>query len=126
MDYYQLRIEYNTRVERIGRRPVDEGYAEGEGEKCECIGERMFEVEDDAGVTYTSDVVLMACGALEERLPDISGIELATTYGNHSIKLEDHTNKRVAVIGGGNSAFEVSYMYLTMMLISLTLVRGAK
>ena len=37
-----------------------------------------------------------------------TGVEHADTYGSHSMDAEKYSNKRVLVVGGGNSAFEVA------------------
>lgn len=68
-----------------------------------------FIVHTAEGKIFTAEVLLMGLGAVSANIPkDIEGIELATQYGDQSIDLELYKNKRVAVLGGGNSAFETA------------------
>jgi thioredoxin reductase len=97
MDYAQrngLCIQYNTRICHIDR---------PEGLK------NQFYLVDTEGREYMCSQLLMATGAVREKVPtDIEGIELADTYTTHSTDPEDYANKRVLIIGRGNSAFEVA------------------
>jgi thioredoxin reductase len=43
---------------------------------------------------------------MREHIPDIPGVELAEMYSNHDQNRDAYTNKRVLIIGKGNSAFE--------------------
>lgn len=86
-----LAVRYSTRVTRIRR------HADG-----------SFTVEDDRGAISTARRVLMATGAIAPQIPDIPGIELAMGYEDHPLEQSYYENKRVAILGGGNSAFEVA------------------
>lgn len=88
---HKLDIHHGAEVDRIARR------AEG-----------GFEVHTTVDDTYTCDVLLLATGAYRERTPDIEGIELATPYGEHTTDREHYRNKRVGILGQGNSAFETA------------------
>lgn len=86
-----LRIEFGTEVTRVDR--------DGEG----------FVVDTAGGPRYRCRVLLMALGAYRPRIPDeIEGIELAESYESHDIDIERFRNKRVCLIGQGNSAFETA------------------
>lgn len=67
-----------------------------------------FEVTTSTGTVLRCEVLLLATGAVRERRPDIEGIEHTTPYGEHSTDLERYRNKRVAILGQGNSAFETA------------------
>jgi thioredoxin reductase len=67
-----------------------------------------FTVADDHGATHRARRVLMATGAVRPRIPAIPGIELAMGYEDHPLEQSFYENKRVAIIGRGNSAFEVA------------------
>ena len=85
-------IRYRTRVSRISRN-----------------GDGGFAVETDAGETYHAPRVLMATGAVGPYIPaDIEGIEHADSYEAHSLDPKDYEGHTVAIIGSGNSAFEVA------------------
>jgi thioredoxin reductase len=87
---FNIKVTYNTNVEKISRN------ADGE-----------FVLRTNGGV-YRSKVLIMATGAMKEKVPDIPGIELATKYGEHSTNQEEYANKKITIIGGGNSAFETA------------------
>ncbi len=87
----ELRIRYETPVSHIHR--DDAG----------------FEVATATGDTLRCERLFVATGAVAENLPDdIEGIELADTYNTHTLDKATYENKRVAIIGAGNSAFETA------------------
>ena len=88
---YALKIQYNTRVSNIAR---DEA--------------GRFVLTDTQGQQYRCARLLMATGALEPRIPAVEGIELAEGYETHDIDPTRFENKRVLIMGRGNSAFEVA------------------
>lgn len=67
-----------------------------------------FRLHAADGSHMTCDVLLLGTGAVTERRPDIEGIDLTTPYGEHSTDLEHYRNKRVGILGQGNSAFETA------------------
>ncbi|XP_077987435.1 FAD-dependent oxidoreductase domain-containing protein 2-like [Glandiceps talaboti] len=90
---YDLNIHYKSRVINIDREGTD----------------GKFVLKTKAGRQYTCDRLLLATGAIGERLPThIPGIELCDTYATHDIDPEKYTGKTVCILGRGNSAFEVS------------------
>lgn len=89
-----IKIQFNTKVEKIGRKTNKDGVTE-------------FNVRCQNG-SYKCQVLIMATGAMKEKLPNIPGIELATPYGKHSTNQADYENKKVSIIGGGNSGFETA------------------
>jgi thioredoxin reductase len=88
--HYDLKIRYNTTVARVSK--------DANG----------FLVRDDQGNTYQAKRLIMATGVSKPYLPDIPGIELGELYGEHSISPRKYENKRVLIIGKGNSAFETA------------------
>jgi thioredoxin reductase len=64
-------------------------------------------VKTSCGTTYTSKYVIAACG-MKEFVPDIPGVELADMYGVHDTNRDSYKDKRVLIIGKGNSAFETA------------------
>lgn len=87
-----IRIQYETEVTRISR--PDGGH---------------FKLSTASGDEFTCEVLLMALGAIEPLVPDqIEGIELTTGYEDQTIDLDAYRNKRVGIIGQGNSAFETA------------------
>lgn len=97
--HFNIKVTYNTTVQKIGRKDVG--------------GKKEFVIRTENGTTYHAKTLIMATGAMKEKLPNIPGIELATLYSEHSIKQEDYVNKKISIIGGGNSGFEVCIALLT-------------
>lgn len=91
-NFYKLNIKYNEEVEHISRNE-----------------DKSFDVTTANGDRYKCEVLLLGLGAVSSLVPDdIEGIELTTAYEDQSVDLEDYKNKRVAIIGTGNSAFETA------------------
>ncbi|RKG55465.1 pyridine nucleotide-disulfide oxidoreductase [Corallococcus sp. AB011P] len=67
-----------------------------------------FELSTAEGKTFTCDRLIVATGVSRENLPDIPGLELADRYGSVSLDVTEFRNKRVLILGKGNSAFETA------------------
>jgi thioredoxin reductase len=90
--HFDLNINYQTRITRITRNSDQE-----------------FCLTTEKGPQYRCKVLLLGLGAVGPSIPDeIEGIELATGYGEQSLDLDSYRNKRVGIIGQGNSAFETA------------------
>ncbi|MEV7970195.1 NAD(P)-binding domain-containing protein [Sphaerisporangium sp. NPDC088356] len=61
---------------------------------------------------FRAECLIMANGWGGPYIPDIPGIELAVGYEDISESAEDFTDKRVLIIGKGNSAFETAQAIL--------------
>jgi hypothetical protein len=86
-----LRIQYGTEVERISRNE--------NGNFVLSTSTKDFECE----------VLFMGTGPVESMVPEeIEGIEHAIDYGDQPRDIEFYRNKRVGIIGQGNSAFETA------------------
>jgi thioredoxin reductase len=72
------------------------------------LPESGFVVTDDKEQVYRCKRLLLGTGARGPLIPDIEGIELARGYEDHPLELAPYQGKRVAIIGQGNSAFEVA------------------
>jgi len=88
--HYNFNIKYGTNVTNVSRT------------------DGMFVLTDSEGNKYTGKRLIMATGVPQEYLPGIPGIELCETYASHSINPEDYVNKRVMIVGKGNSGFETA------------------
>ncbi len=87
-----LNIEYECGVTHIARNE-----------------DESFIVSTDRGDRYRCQVLLLGMGTTQPLVPeDIEGIELATGYEEQEMDLEVYKNKRVGILGGGNSAFETA------------------
>lgn len=87
-----LNIRYNCAVTKISKN------ADGK-----------FVVDTATESVYIADILLMATGALRQNIPlEIEGIELTIPYKNMDLNPEIYINKRVAILGAGNSAFEAA------------------
>jgi hypothetical protein len=90
---FNLKIQYDTKV--VGIRPV-------------AGGEAGFELTAADGREYSCKCLLMGTGAVLPDIPKIEGIELAEGYEDWTLDSERYSNKRVLIMGTGNSAFEVA------------------
>ncbi len=87
---YDLKIRYNTLVKQISK------------------DESGFAVTDQAGNTLHGKRLIVASGFTREVLPDFPGRELCDTYAQHSTNKDEYLNKRVLIVGKGNSGFETA------------------
>lgn len=88
--HYALNIRYNVRVSNVQK----------EAER--------FIVTDTQGHQYEGQKLIVATGFAQSYLPDIPGAELCETYASHNTDPNIYKNKRVMVVGKGNSAFETA------------------
>ncbi|MCX2950426.1 NAD(P)-binding domain-containing protein [Lentzea sp. NEAU-D7] len=86
---FDLPVHYDTRVVSVTR-PDD------------------FVVLDQHGGTYRAKRIIVATGVSQPYVPDIEGVEHAEHYYDVSVDPHDFTNKKVLIIGRGNSAFETA------------------
>lgn len=90
---FMLKIQYNTPVKSISR---------------ETDGERNFVLTDSKGNEYRCAQLLLATGAVKPHIPDVEGIELAEGYEDYDTCPDRYNNKRIVIMGRGNSAFEIA------------------
>ncbi|WP_222869951.1 NAD(P)-binding domain-containing protein [Actinomadura decatromicini] len=86
-----LDIAYGTRAVEVAKDP-----------------EGRFQVTDDRGGVHVAERLVVATGFGRPNVPPIPGIETAELYGDHSTDPRDYVDKRVLVLGKGNSAFETA------------------
>ena len=86
---FNLNVEYNKRVARVEK-------------------DDRFKLTDEQGNVYTSQRLIMATGFTRPHIPPIPGIELAENYYDVSVNPDEFANKKVLIIGKGNSAFETA------------------
>jgi thioredoxin reductase len=89
-EHYDLNVRYETMITNIAR------------------GDNGFVLRDSQGNTYSGKRLIVATGLSKPHVPDIPGIELCDQYAEHSLDLNEYANKRVMIIGKGNSAFETA------------------
>lgn len=87
---FKLRVQYQTWVEHV-RRSGDE-----------------FVLQDRTGREYRATRVVVATGMSRPLLPTFPGIELTENYMDVSLDTRLFENKRVLILGKGNSAFETA------------------
>ncbi len=90
LKHYQLNAEFNQEIQHVSKNGDHFILTAAGGEQYHC--QRLF----------------IATGLFKENLPDIEGLELCKTYATASINPEDYKNKRVLIVGKGNSAFETA------------------
>jgi thioredoxin reductase len=67
-----------------------------------------FDVTCENGASFTARRVIVATGFGAMNVPPIPGIETTERYWDVSVDPEDFVDKRVLIIGKGNSAFETA------------------
>lgn len=67
-----------------------------------------FVVRTADGTSLNARAVLVATGVSQPWIPDIPGIEHAVNYATVSTDQDDFINKRVLILGKGNSGFETA------------------
>lgn len=86
---HNLKVDYGTKVTSISK-------------------DGMFHIKTENGTSYTCEKLIMATGVNTPFIPKIKGIENCKTYVDTSVDPEDFINKRVLIIGKGNSGFETA------------------
>ena len=87
--HYALNVRCGARVEKISR-----------------SGD--FVVEVSGGDRYSCGILVVATGFSKPYLPPIPGIELTENYAEVSVDPEEFIDKRVLIVGKGNSGFETA------------------
>ena len=91
-EFNELNIKYNTEITLIDK---------------ENNGTFILKCKD--GTQFQTETLLMATGARRQNMPsEIEGIEHTISYEDVSAHKEPYINKRIAILGGGNSAFETA------------------
>lgn len=88
--HFKLKIDYGQEVVKINKE------------------NDLFNVQTKDGSVYQSKVAVVGTGIFKPFVPDIPGIEHCENYTECSVDTDDFINKRVLVIGKGNSAFETA------------------
>lgn len=70
--------------------------------------DEIFHLELNTGEPITCKVLVVATGLYTPYIPMIKGIENAKTYCDMSVNGNDYNNKKVLILGKGNSAFETA------------------
>ncbi|XP_077994880.1 FAD-dependent oxidoreductase domain-containing protein 2-like [Glandiceps talaboti] len=95
---YPSNIRYNTNIINIHRDDVmDDGKSKS-----------RFTITDERGNKFTCRVLMVGTGPTLPHDPQIEGVELIDSYQDHTLNLEEYKNKKVCILGGGNSAFETA------------------
>lgn len=87
---FELNISYNSEVTKVSK-----------------INDQ-FIVEIANGTVYQTKILVVGTGIFKPYTPDIKGIELCENYVDCSVDPNDYINKRVLIIGKGNSGFETA------------------
>ena len=91
-EHFDIKVQFNTRVTFIARDPET----------------KHFILTTQDGTEYRCRALMMATGPVKPNIPNIPGIEHAIGYEDHETDLELYENKRVLIMGAGNSAFETA------------------
>lgn len=99
VEYHDIQVTLNTKIEKVTRVFLDENYETG------------FKLWDSHGVNHTCHRLLVATGFHRERTINMPGFELATPYSQINLDPASFRNKRILILGLGNSAFETAKYY---------------
>jgi len=86
---FHLNVQYNARVARVTK-------------------ENGFKLTDEEGNVYSCQRLIIATGFTRPYIPPIPGIELAENYYDVSVNRDEFANRKVLIIGKGNSGFETA------------------
>lgn len=86
----EVQISFETQIVQISKR------------------DGRFELRASDGSSFKARVLVVATGFAAERHPQFPGAEWVEPYSRVSVDREEFRNKRVMVIGKGNSAFETA------------------
>ena len=89
-EHHGLNIQYKTEVKTI-----------------EKTGDGLFHILTSKGGYHCKNLI-MATGIPQQYVPDIEGIEHCEPYSECSISADDYVDKRVLIVGKGNSGFELA------------------
>lgn len=89
-DHYALNVRYGFTVNSIAKQ------------------DELFTVTARQGDTVSARFVIVATGLSKPILPAIPGIELTENYVDMSLDTVEFRNRRVLILGKGNSAFETA------------------
>jgi thioredoxin reductase len=92
-----LRIRSNTRITHIARPAAADGSGRGD-----------FVLTAEDGSVLRARRLIMATGVSLPYVPPFEGAELAEHYDGVSVDPGEFTDKRVLIVGRGNSAFETA------------------
>ena len=103
VEQHELEVRYNSSISNIEN--ADDGVYFTSGDE-----------------QYYARKLIVATGLVNEYLPQtVPGIEHAVTYGDMSLEPDDYKDKRVLILGKGNSAFETAdYLVPYASLIHLS------
>jgi thioredoxin reductase len=88
---HALDVELNTRVAKIAKTKAG-----------------TFVVKSTDDRSWTAKRIIIATGVAEENIPAFPGADICDTYAAVSIDPKQFVNKRVLILGKGNSAFETA------------------
>lgn len=88
--HYDLNIIYNTEVQEVDK------------DKNE-----MFKIKC-GNILYLCKNLIVATGIPVQVVPDVEGIEFCEYYSEYSVLPDDYIDKKVLIIGKGNSGFEIA------------------
>ena len=106
-EHFDINVAFETKVTYIDKDPETQ----------------HFVLTAADGSEYRCRTLVMATGPVKPNIPDIPGIEFATGYEDHDTNLDLYENKRVLIIGAGNSAFETAN-HLTNSAAVITMALG--
>eukprot|EP00466_Bigelowiella_natans_P010421 jgi/Bigna1/130857/aug1.12_g5565 len=104
---YVLHIEKGVQAQKGGSSLPENGPSDSaSSDAADASGQTMMKRGKKKKMWFCKRL-LIATGMAKENVPDWEGVELTESYGTYDTDPTKYSNKTVAVIGGGNAAFEV-------------------
>lgn len=118
-NYYELNILYNAEIKSVEQDELNDGIFLIDVEisdKPQNIYENRNNKQECkiTQVRYSCNYLFVGTGLSKPNIPPIPGIDKATSYSEMSLNINDYKNKRIAVLGGKNSAFETAQWVSTV------------
>jgi thioredoxin reductase len=105
---FELNVQYNTRILHVSRDPET----------------KHFILTTTTGDEYRSKVLIMATGPVKPNIPEFPGNEYMEGYESVDMDPKRYENKRVVILGHGNSAFETANQWASTAAMITILCRN--
>jgi thioredoxin reductase len=105
---FELNVQYNTWIGRVSRDPET----------------KHFILTTSTGDEYRSKVLIMATGPVKPNIPDFPGAEYMEGYESVDMDPKRYENKRIVILGHGNSAFETANQWAATAAMITILCRN--
>eukprot|EP01084_Bolivina_argentea_P147270 257698_1 len=111
-NYFDLNILYNAEITNVEQDELNDDIFLIDiqiSSKPQNIYDPNNDTCEITYLKYSCKHLFVATGLSKPNIPPIPGIDAATSYSDMSMDLNFYKNKKIAVLGGKNSAFEIAH-----------------